>query len=155
MWITREVGATAEAAWDLLVDVRRWPEWGPSVRDAVLDCDDRERNDRRSWKAVVSAVSALEATDASRYADRPWRLSQGSTGRVRPALGPWVAFRVTTFEEGRSWGWRVAGVPATTHRVESLGQERCRVGFEVPTWAAPYAVVCATALRRIDHVLAT
>lgn len=137
MWITREVGATAEAAWDLLVDVRRWPEWGPSVREAVLDCDDREQNDRRS------------------NADRPWRLSQGSTGRVRPALGPWVAFRVTTFEEGRSWGWRVAGVPATTHRVESLGQDRCRVGFEVPTWAAPYAVVCATALRRIDHVLAT
>ena len=31
-----EIGAPAAAAWELLIDTRRWPEWGPSV--ARVDC---------------------------------------------------------------------------------------------------------------------
>lgn len=134
MWVTREVDVPADAAWDLLIDIRRWPEWGPSVRQAMLDTDGRGEDGHMSHQ-----------------------ISAGSTGRVRTALGPWIAFQVTTFDDddddGRSWSWRVAGVPATVHRVEPLGGRRCRVGFEVPAWAAPYAVVCAVALRRIDHAL--
>ena len=33
------VSAPAAAAWELFVDTRRWPEWGPSV--ARVECDDR------------------------------------------------------------------------------------------------------------------
>lgn len=35
--VSRTIDAPASAAWDLLVDVRRWPEWGPSVRGASVD----------------------------------------------------------------------------------------------------------------------
>jgi hypothetical protein len=30
--VARDVAADRAAAWDLLVDTERWPEWGPSVR---------------------------------------------------------------------------------------------------------------------------
>lgn len=30
--VARRVDAPAAAAWDLLTDARRWPEWGPTVR---------------------------------------------------------------------------------------------------------------------------
>lgn len=131
MWVTRDIGAPAETCWDLLVDVGAWPSWGPSVAAARLD---------------------RAGTEASRQEQR---IRPGDTGAVRAPVGPWIPFRITEVEEGYHWSWRVAGVPATSHRVEGLGRDRCRVGFEVPTLAAPYALVCALALRRIEKLAAT
>lgn len=74
------------------------------------------------------------------------------TGTVRTSLQVSVPFLITEFEPGRSWAWRVAGVPATRHRVEPVGAGT-RVSMDVPWWAAPYATVCAIALRRIDAML--
>lgn len=34
--VERRLGVPPEVAWDILVDVRQWPRWGPSVRRAVL-----------------------------------------------------------------------------------------------------------------------
>ncbi|HEX2576259.1 MAG TPA: hypothetical protein VHK88_07905 [Aquihabitans sp.] len=100
------------------------PEWGPTVAAARID----------------------DGGDGTRI--RP-----GARGAIRPPVGPWIPFRVTAFVPGVSWAWRVAGVPATAHRVEDLGDGRCRVGFRVPLVAAPYAAVCAVALRRIEALL--
>lgn len=121
--VGRDIAVEPSVAWELLVDTARWPQWGPSVTGAELTGVD---------------------LDAS-------RIRAGSTGRVRTALGVWLPFSVTHFEPGHSWAWRVAGIPATTHRV--VPHERgCRVEFGIPALAAPYAMVCRAALRRIERL---
>ena len=120
MWITRELSVPAAEAWAVLVNVGTWPQWGPTVAAVRLD--------------PPGPVG---------------RIGAGRTGHVRAVVGPWVPFAITDFADGQHWSWRVAGIPATSHRVEVLGPRRCRVGFRVPLVAAPYALVCAVALRRI------
>lgn len=90
------------------------------------------------WGPSVSAVTS----------DRRF-IRRGSRGRVRTRLGLSVPFQITDFVEGRAWSWRVAGMRATGHRVEPLGADRCRVVFEIPVAAFPYALVCRRALQRI------
>jgi uncharacterized protein YndB with AHSA1/START domain len=119
--VGRTVAASAEQVWDLLVDTSRWPAWGPTVAGARID-------------------SGGVGT----------RIGPSAAGRVRTSLGPSLPFVVDTFEPGRRWTWTVGGVPATGHRVEPLGDGRCRVTFEVPAWAPPYLAVCWLALRRIE-----
>ncbi|OBF04415.1 polyketide cyclase [Mycobacterium sp. ACS4054] len=75
-----------------------------------------------------------------------------ATGTVRTPLLLEVPFVITEFEPGRSWAWKVAGVPATRHWVEPMG-DGARVGMAVPWWSAPYVTVCSIALRRIDAML--
>lgn len=76
------------------------------------------------------------------------RFDAGATGRVRVPPGLWLPFEVTHFEPGTYWAWKVAGVPATGHRVTPTSSG-CRVAFETPWWAPGYLAVCAIALRRI------
>ncbi|MCU0974734.1 MAG: SRPBCC family protein [Steroidobacteraceae bacterium] len=116
----RQIEASADLAWNLLVDTVRWPEWGPSVR--AVDCPRRF-------------------------------VGPGATGRVKTSVGPWLGFQITEWEEGSYWRWRVAGVPATGHRVIARGPADCEVVFEVPRWAPFYLPVCAAALRRIGLIL--
>ena len=96
--------------------------------------------DTHRWPDWSPSVSAVESDD--RYVET------GTTGRVRVA-GAWVPFRVTRATRLR-WGWRVARVPATGHRVERYAgdPDRCRVAIEVPLVAAPYVPVCRRALDR-------
>ncbi len=37
--VSRTIDASASAAWDILVDVERWPSWGTSIRSADVDGD--------------------------------------------------------------------------------------------------------------------
>lgn len=113
--VSREIAASPAAAWDVLVDTRQWPRWGPSVA------------------AVRVEVPVIAA---------------GTRGHVRARVGPWVPFEVTAFDPGHRWAWRVAGMPATGHRVEPMAGG-CRVVFEVPLLAAGYALVCRRALAGI------
>lgn len=96
------------------------------------------------WASWGPSITAVEA-DAVEVAP-------GVTGRLRTVMGPWLPFEITEVEAGRSWDWRVAGVPATDHRVDPVGDGRSRVTFTAPWPAAPYLAVVAIALRRIRRL---
>jgi len=101
--------------------------------------------DTTRWDEWGPSVTGVECED--RF------IEAGTEGRLRTVGGLRVPFRVETCRD-RRWAWRVAGVPATGHRVESIDAgERCRIGFEVPIWAAPYVPVCLVALRRMARLL--
>ncbi|MFC7324623.1 hypothetical protein ACFQMF_08530 [Halorubrum rutilum] len=106
---------------------------GPAVAAEAL-------RDTRAWPDWGPAIEAVESDD--RYVTR------GTTGRVRVG-GTWLPFRVTACN-GRRWDWRVAGVPATGHRVDGYAGEsgRSRVVIEVPVVAAWYVPLCRRALDR-------
>jgi uncharacterized protein YndB with AHSA1/START domain len=95
--------------------------------------------DTELWPQWGPSVTAVDTEN--RY------IEAGTTGRVRLPGGVWIPFEVTTCENYR-WTWRVAGVPATGHRVVPENHT-CRVEFEIPPVAAPYAVVCWRALADI------
>ena len=96
--------------------------------------------DTHTWPDWGPAIDAVESDD--RY------VTTGTTGRVR-VRGAWLPFRVTACN-GRRWDWRVAGIPATGHRVDSYAGEpdRSRVVVEVPIVAAWYVPVCRRAVDR-------
>jgi hypothetical protein len=99
--------------------------------------------DTRWWPVWGPSVGAVEVDGDDRT------IREGTTGRVRVA-GTLVPFRIDRCRD-RRWTWRVADVPATGHRVEAV-DGRSRAAFEVPLLAAPYAVVCARALRTIARL---
>jgi hypothetical protein len=117
-WRSIEMEAPAERVWDILVDLDRWPEWGPTVSGARLDGPGR-------------------------------RLGPAASGAVRTLVGLWVPFTLDRWIPEREWSWRVAGVPATSHRVRPMGPSRCCAELGVPAWAPPYLLVCELALRRL------
>jgi uncharacterized protein YndB with AHSA1/START domain len=97
--------------------------------------------DTEAWPVWGPSLNRAEC--AGRF------ITAGSRGRVRTVLGVWLPFEILRFDDGRYWSWKVAGVPATGHRVEPLGAGACRLSFEVPMLAAPYLVVCRVACARI------
>lgn len=99
--------------------------------------------DTSRWADWGPSVATVECADG--------RLGAHATGHVRTPIGVSLPFVVTEFTEGRSWAWSVAGVPATTHTVEPV-PGGCRVTFGVPAVAAPYTLVCRSALRRIERL---
>jgi uncharacterized protein YndB with AHSA1/START domain len=80
------------------------------------------------------------------------RVEAGVTGRVQTIVGVWVPFEITGVEPGRSWTWRVAGIPATRHCVSAVGPDRCRARFTVAWPFAPYLVVLRLALGRLERM---
>lgn len=99
--------------------------------------------DTHRWPTWGPSVSAVDC-------DRRY-VSDGTTGRIQVARGPWLPFQVRMAAD-RRWCWRVAGVPATGHRVTEIDDSRARATFELSLLAAWYAPVCAVALGRIDRL---
>lgn len=97
--------------------------------------------DTYAWPRWGPSVRAVDCKDRWIQAD--------SNGCIGTFLGLRVPFRISRFEPGRYWDWRVGGIRATGHRVESQQGRRCRLVFNVPVLAAPYVLVCLWALRRI------
>lgn len=118
-WREVDVAAPAADAWTLLTDTTRWPAWGPTVRAVRLDHPGHD-------------------------------IRAGSTGAVRTPVGVWLPFEVSEYDAAeRTWSWRVAGIAATSHRVQVTGTRSCRVGFGVPWWAPAYVAVVELGLRRV------
>ena len=126
--VARRIDAPAGTVWSILTDTECWPEWGPSI--AAVESSDR----------VIRAGSRGHVETVG-----PGALLPGL-----PGSGLRVPFRVTTCADYR-WTWRVAGIPATGHRVESV-RKGCRAAFEIPLPAAAYAPVCRRALVAIEHL---
>lgn len=101
--------------------------------------------DTRTWPWWGPSISAVDLD--------PPVITAGARGRIRTSVGVWLPFEITDLVPGARWSWRVFGVPATGHRVETT-PNGCRVVFEVPTVAAPYAAVCRLALRRMARLVA-
>jgi len=113
--------------------------------EAPVDRVWRLITDTQTWHRWGPSVRAVDCDD--RF------IRSGSSGRIRTPVGVWVPFVVESFEPESYWDWRVAGVPATGHRVEPVGPNRCRLTFTVPVWAFGYGLVCRLALMRIDRLL--
>lgn len=79
---------------------------------------------------------------------RDLHIKKGSQGRLKTLIGLWVSFVVTEYEPGKYWSWRVSGIPATGHKVETGGKETCTLVF----FFAPYILVCKIALDRIASI---
>ena len=103
----------------------------------------------RAWSLFRDAERWPEWGPSVAAVDCPVRfVERGTEGRVRIAgVGLWVPFRVTPCGDYR-WTWRVAGVPATGHRVDPRGGDRSAVAIELSPLAAAYVPVCRRALSR-------
>ena len=102
--------------------------------------------DLEAWPKWGPSIASAELDET--YEE----LTSEATGHVQTSLLVKVPFVVTDFDPGRSWAWKVAGVPATSHRVDPV-DGGARVTFGVPLWAPAYLAVCAVALRRIEKLL--
>jgi hypothetical protein len=108
-----------------------------------------------AWKVLVDldAWPQWGPTVSGARLDPPHtELALGATGTVNTSLGLAVPFVVTEFEPDRHWAWKVAGIQATHHWVQSVGRH-ARVSIGVPWWAPGYLAVCSIALRRIEAML--
>jgi uncharacterized protein YndB with AHSA1/START domain len=112
---------------------------------------------RAAPSAVWAVLTDLQAwpqwgpTVAGAELDGAGELALGAHGKVFTPVGVPLPFTITEFEPGRRWAWRVAGIPATAHGVEPVG-DGTRVYMSAPLPAAPYVPVLAIALRRIDRM---
>lgn len=79
------------------------------------------------------------------------KIEEATRGHLQLMNLVWVPFRIDDVEE-YYWTWTVYDTtpPADGHRIEPLGDEQCRVIFELPIWAGPYIPVCWWALRSIE-----
>ena len=95
-----------------------------------------------AWQLLTDTHAWPQWGPSVRAADAPQRfITSGTRGRVQPTPGLWLPFAITDWEEGRAWAWRVAGIPATGHRVTPLTASSCRVAFTIPPWAPIYVPV--------------
>ena len=100
--------------------------------------------DTQLWPVWGPSVSAVECSQR--------RITADSCGRLKTAIGLWVEFEISCFEPLSFWDWKVAGLPATGHRLESKGAAISALMFELPFVALPYALICRQALNRVAQL---
>lgn len=78
----------------------------------------------------------------------------GTRGVLKLSLLPLsVPFVITEYTHLKSWSWKVAGLPATTHTLRTIDPFLCEVTFGVPSpLLAPYLTICNHALKKIEEM---
>ncbi len=113
-WRSIEVAAPADAAWDLLVDLDRWPDWGPTVRGAELDGGGRPLTAGATGhvRPVVGPAVPFAVTRWMAGEEWAWRVGRVPAtahrverlgpGRCRVAMGApvWAAAYLPVLEVG-------------------------------------------------------
>lgn len=94
-----------------------------------------------TWGPSVKAVSCSQQLIAA-----------GVKGKIQTFFGMWINFEITSFEPLSYWHWKVAGIPATGHRVKKIDDISCMLIFELPLVAFPYALICRQAINRISQL---
>ena len=94
------------------------------------------------WGPTVKAVRNSER-----------HICKGSEGQVLTAVGIWLPFVISDYEDESFWSWKVASVPATGHRLQPADTGGCYLWFEVPIIAMPYVLICQLALNRIEDLI--
>jgi len=88
-WTSRDIAAPAEVMWELLTDVDRWPEWGPSVRRATLATSRFELGSRGTVRTVLGLAFRFEVTRFEEGRSWSWRVAGcPATDHVVEARGP-------------------------------------------------------------------
>lgn len=106
------------------------------------------------WNLITDTQTWTHWGPSLKGVDSPERFIRGGLmGRILTPIGIWLPFKIERFDPGAYWDWRVAGVIATGHRVESRGPFQCELTFTVPTWAAGYGMVCRVALSRVKKMI--
>lgn len=107
----------------------------------------------RVWSIIVDTQLWPEWGPSVKRVDYDARwITLGARGRLQTPCGIWLPFVITIFEDHHYWGWKVAGIPATGHRLETLGPCRCKLSFEIPYGAFLYAAICMRAMERISRL---
>ena len=97
LWAHRDIDAPASAAWDVLTDLDRWPEWSPSVRRAELDGGRFEAGATGSVTTIVGLTLRFEITTFEDSRSWAWnvsgigatdhRVTEHGSGRCRVSFG--------------------------------------------------------------------
>jgi hypothetical protein len=95
--------------------------------------------DTQLWPVWGPSLTAVDCPQRYIFA--------GAEGWVKTSIGPWLPFVISRCQEPRYWDWSVAGIPATGHRLNALGQGRCELIFEMPLVVFPYAIICRGAAK--------
>lgn len=90
LWTRRTMDATPTAAWALLTDLDRWPDWGPSLTGATLDEPGRfETGATGTVRTAVGIDLPFELTDVVDGRRWSWDVAGASatTHEVEPVDG--------------------------------------------------------------------
>jgi hypothetical protein len=124
-WVSREMAVPPEVMWELLVDIRRWPEWGPSVRHATLATSRLELGSCGTVRTIIGIELPFEVTSFEDGRRWSWKVARcPATDHVVEPRGPRssnVAFGVPWI----AWPYLLVCRLALRH-LEELGTERVR-----------------------------
>ena len=90
-----DTSAPVEVMWELLIDVDRWPEWGPSVRRATLATNRFALGSRGTVRTVIGLELPFEVTRFEEGRSWSWSVAGcPATDHVVEGRGPGLC-RVT------------------------------------------------------------